>query len=63
MNKKQIKKEHAIFDRAYDKAANIKPGGDNPLLPKEREILKKYLHCAYLAHRRRRKGNTWRIKT
>lgn len=37
---------HKIFDRAYDKAARLKPGDPDPLFPKEREVLIEYINAS-----------------
>lgn len=33
-----------IFDRAFDKAAKVKPGEKSPLFPMEEEVLRDALH-------------------
>lgn len=35
-----LKQRLAIFDRAYDKAAKMKPGEKSPLFPMEEEVLR-----------------------
>lgn len=39
-----LKQRLAIFDRAYDKAAKVKPGEKSPLFPIEEEVLRDALH-------------------
>jgi len=38
--KLSLKQRLMIFDRAYDKAAKVKPGEKSPLFPMEEEVLR-----------------------